>query len=174
MILINHYFEQFCIFAPIILFFSSIFLLYGKNILLGYYIFGYFFTIISNLILKAIIKQPRPDQEPLLFNILVNYDKHIGLDKYGMPSGHSQSVMFSLFFIYFSFKSHKKLWQIMLFYIIITFTTIFQRVQSNEHSIIQVIIGSIIGAFIGYLIFIIASSRLNGGLKYKADDYALM
>ena len=161
-------------YSPIILFFSSVFLLYGKNILLGYYIFGYFITIISNVFLKYIIKQPRPNEDPAAFNVLVNNDKHISFNKYGMPSGHSQAAMFSLFFIYFALKSHKYLWQIMLFYIIITFNTILQRVKNNQHSIIQVSIGAIIGAFIGYCMFIMASSKLYGILKYKADDYALM
>jgi membrane-associated phospholipid phosphatase len=186
-------------YGPNILFFLSFVLLLGKNILLGYYIFGFLINIILNVILKAIIKQPRPDKgsdkgkngykDTILAEIMgpgpelgkgdVNSDINSDVNKskrvsYGMPSKHAQMCFYSLVFILFALRSHKKIWLIILFYLIISINTIVQRVQYKEHTLSQVLAGALVGSIVSYGIFNMATSKLYGQLRYKPDDYALL
>jgi membrane-associated phospholipid phosphatase len=158
--------------GPAIVFVLSLFLLYGKWIFFSYYIFGYFITFILNSVLKVIIKQPRPKEDNLLFNLHLTNGKRIGFDRYGMPSGHSQTVWYSLVFIFFALRSHKHFTKIITVYLIITLNTMIQRVQYKNHTVTQVIVGAFVGSFTGYFIYLMAKSKIHGLLRYKPDDNA--
>ena len=69
--------------------------------------------------------------------------------KYGMPSGHAQSTLFSAIYISFSLKNI----YISSIFFIISFIAVFQRVYFGFHSIEQVIIGGIIGSFLAYCFY---------------------
>lgn len=152
--------------GPIILFIFSIFLLKNKSTLLSTYIFGTILSIIINSLLKYIIKQPRPDEDLSIYNASIAHGKRISYDKYGMPSGHATGVFYSTAFIFFALKQP----YISLFYLIISINTAYQRVKYKNHTILQVIVGSIIGAFTGYIAYIYATKKLVGLLKLKKDD----
>jgi membrane-associated phospholipid phosphatase len=94
--------------------------------------------------------------------------RRLGFDRFGMPSGHAQSVFFSTAFIYFALKNVK----ISLFYLLISLNTLYQRVKYKNHSIGQVIIGSLVGSVIGYAFFKYAKHILKKELKEKPDDNA--
>lgn len=93
-------------FAPLILLFYSFFLLWHKENLFFYYTIGIFMNAVLNLVLKGIIQQPRPIDDPKLFKLALTHVKphvfktSIPFNIYGMPSGHAQSSLFrqSLFF----------------------------------------------------------------------------
>lgn len=155
-----------------ILLFISIFLLRNTPSFLALYLSGFGFNYLANLLLKSIIKQPRPNENEALFNIHVLHNKNIGVDRYGMPSRHAQLVFFSTIFIYLSLHSHKYINYILLFYIIITIITCSQRIVFNEHSITQVIAGAVIGSILAYTFFIFSSSLIAGKLRFKPDDLA--
>jgi len=166
-------------YGPNILFVSSFFLLYKKNVLLGYYLFGFFFNILINIFLKNIIKQPRP-QDPTKYNIvetnpinkIINSFK-VHLEKrqsYGMPSKHMQMCLYSVSFIFFALRSHKHLYFIMMSYFVLSIITAFQRVSSYDHSPLQVVVGSIVGAIFGYGLYNMTISRLHGKILPKLDD----
>ena len=57
--------------GPFILLISSIYLLKNKSTLLTYYIIGYILNIGLNIILKYLLKQPRPSEDLKLFNIYI-------------------------------------------------------------------------------------------------------
>jgi len=166
-------------YGPYILFVSSFFLLYHKNVLLGYYLFGFFFNILINFFLKNIIQQPRPDRhnKPIVvetnpINKIINSLKESQgkLQTYGMPSKHMQMCFYSIVFIFFALRSHKYLPLIILSYFVLSIVTAFQRVSSYDHSPLQVAVGAIVGCIVGYCLYNMTISRLNGKILPKVDE----
>ena len=154
--------------GPIILGISSLVLLYNKSNLFSVYIIGFIINSLLNILLKGIIKQPRPSEDIHVFNIKLMSGKRIGYDKFGMPSGHAQSVFYSTFFILFALKNNI----ITFFYFIISFLTIYQRIKYLNHNIYQIIVGSIIGSILGFSFYTYTKELLKGNIKMKMDDNA--
>jgi membrane-associated phospholipid phosphatase len=158
--------------APLLLFFNSLYLLWHKNNLFFYYVYGIFLNAILNLVLKGIIKEPRPSEDLKLFNIALKHSIRFKFvngyphDTFGMPSGHAQSAFFSTFFIYLALKDVR----ITIGYLFIALLTMYQRVLFNEHSIIQVIAGAIVGILFGGFIHLMAQQKIMGRLRPKKDD----
>ena len=158
--------------GPIVLLFSSVYLLWDKHNLFYYYLVGIFLNAILNLVLKGIIKEPRPLEDPKLFNIALKHSSRIIFingyphDIFGMPSGHAQSAFFSTIFIYLALKNIK----ITLIYFFISLLIIYKRVLLKEHSVLQVIIGSLVGILFGSFIYYMARQKIMGKLIAKKDD----
>ena len=144
----------------------SILLLVSKPIFLFFYILGAFINLIINFALKVWIKDPRPKEDIKLFELGLKHGKRNHFDKYGMPSGHSQSVGFSLTYIFFTLKNTS----ISLFYAVISLITLMQRFQYKNHSIPQVIVGFLLGLVIGYIFYKLSKKISKGNLKGKKDD----
>ena len=161
-------------YGPIILIFLSWFLLWNNSILFFYYTIGIFIDNIFNLFLKGIFKQPRPSEELKKFNLALTHGKRfifkdgIPHDMFGMPSGHTQCALFSTIFIFLSL--HKI--NLLYFYLIISFITIFQRIYFKYHSILQVIIGGLVGIGTGFIIYNLATQKIIGKITEKIDDNA--
>ena len=160
-------------FGPIILFFYSIYLLWNKRNLLFYYTVGFFSNSLLNIILKGIIQQPRPCEDITKFNLALTHGKRflfkdgIPHDIFGMPSGHSQSSLFSTVFVYLSLRKNNLLY----IYLTISLLTITQRVVYDYHTILQVIAGSLVGASFGYFVYYLAREKIKGHITEKFDDY---
>lgn len=161
--------------GPLILFTTSVFLLRNKQNLLYYYILFFVIGEILNTFIKSIIQQPRPSIDKKTFDLMMKnkerYIKRNGMpyDIFGMPSGHSQSVLYSTIFIYFAFHNIK----ITLGYLLVSLITVFQRIVDTHHTILQVIVGAIFGVIIGYLTYQMVNQKITGKLTQKKDDYAL-
>jgi len=123
--------------------------------LVGYFIFLFFSSII-NRTLKYIYKEPRPMNEIPMEDIdIFNWT---GVkDIYGMPSGHAQSVSYSLMYLYLVQGSG----YMALLNIIILGLTLFQRWNYRKHTIIQLLVGTIVGLTIGFLAFYIIKMNLE-------------
>jgi membrane-associated phospholipid phosphatase len=154
------------IIGPVILTCTSIFLLVDKPLFLWIYIGGNFINAVINFILKILFKDPRPSENSELVQLVLNNGRAVDINKYGMPSRHSQSVAFSTIFIYLVLKNM----YIVYFYLIISMITMFQRYKTKKHTIFQIVIGFIVGLIIGYLFFIIAKNMLKGKICSKKDD----
>lgn len=161
-------------FGPLILFIFSYYLLWKKETLLYNYNIGFLIDNILNIILKGIFQQPRPSVDTQQFNIAVNSGKRfifkygVPFDIYGMPSGHAQSSLFSTVYIYSALKNTN----ILYLYLFFTIITTAQRVIYKFHTILQVIIGCIIGAMFGYYTYHQAQKSLKGIIREKPDDNA--
>ena len=173
MYMILKLFDEFGTFGPLILFFLSIYLLWDSDNLFFYYIVGIFSNSILNLILKGFFQQPRPSYDVKHFNLALTHGKiflfknGIPYDIFGMPSGHSQLVIFSTVYIYMCLKKTNILYT----YLIISFLTISQRVYFNHHSVLQVIVGAIVGGSFGYFVYYLAKEKIKGHITEKKDDY---
>ena len=158
--------------GPLLLFVNSLYLLWNKNNLFYYYLYGIFLNSIFNLVLKGIIKEPRPSEDPKLFNIALKHSIRFKFingyphDIFGMPSGHTQSELFSTIFIYLALKDIK----ITIGYLFIALLTMYQRVLFKEHSMLQLIAGGIVGTLFGGFIYLMARQKIMGKLRAKKDD----
>jgi len=161
-------------YGPLILFIFSCYLLRYKETLLYYYNMGFFLDNILNIVLKGFFQQPRPSEDMKQFNIAINSGKRfifkdgVPFDIFGMPSGHAQSSIFSTVYIYFALKNVN----ILYLYLFLSLVTISQRVVFKFHTILQVMIGSIVGALLGYYIYYLSQQSLKGSIRERIDDYA--
>jgi membrane-associated phospholipid phosphatase len=171
--LLSELFNEFGNFGPVILFFFSIYLLWNHDNLFFYYVVGIFLNSILNLVLKGLLQQPRPSEDITKFNLALSNGKRflfkygIPYDIFGMPSGHSQSLLFSTVFIYLSIKKNN----ILYIYLIVSLLTMIQRVIYNYHTILQVFAGAIVGVTFGYFVLNLAKEKIKGHITEKHDDY---
>ena len=166
-------FDRFGQYGPIILIIYSCYLLWDKSNLFFYYVVGIFINAILNLIIKGIIQEPRPSEDLKTFELSLKngnrflFKDGIPHDIFGMPSGHTQSSLFSTIFIFLSLKNLN----ILRIYLLISFIIMAQRVAFNYHTINQVIVGAIVGGLFGYSMFYMAQNKLMGVIREKIDDY---
>lgn len=158
-------------YGPIIVILCSILYLINKPTYLFFYTIGTIINIILNLTLKYIIKDNRPsvsEKEKKIITLANKNDYFNSIDKYGMPSGHAQSLGFSIGFMYIFIKKSYLLW----IYIIISCITLIQRYINNKHTILQLLIGYVIGMIIGLIFYKIGNHSNKGYLFKKKDDNA--
>ena len=168
MLKLKRLFDYLGYFGPNILLVFSILLLFANNAgsYLSYYLIGYLLNILLNYVLKGMIQQPRPNEDKTLIEMAVVNGKRFGYDIYGMPSGHSQGVFYSTAFIYFVLKNPP----ITLIFFLISLNTMVQRVNYKNHTILQVIVGALIGVAFAYLVYSYTKQNIQGNLKTKKDD----
>lgn len=166
--MLTNLFDYIGIYAPAILFMSSIFLLQNRINYLKIYILGLVLNSIINIILKNIIKEPRPYKNSRILEIAITNKEIVNLDKFGMPSGHAQNCGFNLAFITLVLNNSF----ITGLYLIITFLTLCQRYKNSNHTILQLIVGLIIGIGFGYLCYDVGNKWIKGNLKMKPDENA--
>jgi membrane-associated phospholipid phosphatase len=161
--------------SPFILMVITFYLLRKHKNFLFYYVIGILIDRLLNILLKGLILQPRPSEDPSLFNLAIKNGKRfifknsiIPYDICGMPSEHTQSAIFSTVFIYLSLKNS----YISLSYLIISLITMYQRVLRNHHTIFQVIMGDIVGGLFAIVMFYFAKQNIKGVIKIKSDDNA--
>jgi membrane-associated phospholipid phosphatase len=154
--------------GPIILYIFGAFILIHKKGYLLFYSIGFIFNVLLNHILKGIFQNPRPLQDNNLFKIELANNKKIGFQKYGMPSGHAQSVGFVIGFLYHILKL-KLGWLFILFISIITLS---QRYFNKNHYVDQLFIGLIVGLLCGFIFYYLTLHILTGNIKLKLDDNA--
>jgi len=161
-------------YGPGILFCYSLYLLWEKENLVAYYGIGVVLNALLNLILKGLLQQPRPSEDPKQFALALKHGKRfifnngIPHDIFGMPSGHAQSCFFSTAFVFLSIKKYNSL----LIYLLISFVTMYQRVEYNYHTVWQVIIGAIVGILVAFCMYYLSEQKLKGLIREKPDDDA--
>jgi membrane-associated phospholipid phosphatase len=156
--------------GPYLLTFLTILILLWHKLftLVAFFTIGYGFNSLINFLIKGIVKEPRPCEDKCLHTLQRITGSRISVDKYGMPSGHSQIAFYSTIFIWFSLK---QVW-LTLFYLIISLNTLRQRIKYKNHTIKQVIAGSLVGSIVGYIAYYLSQKNLMGSLKMRADDFS--
>jgi membrane-associated phospholipid phosphatase len=158
-------------YGPLILFLPTVFFLSNKKNALIYYVAGFFLNSITNVCLKLLIQQPRPSDDKAKFDLALDRGKkflYIPYDVFGMPSGHSQSVAFTTVFVFLTIQNNL----FRLFCLMISVITLWQRVEYNHHTVLQVLVGSMVGGLISYMMFYMNKKNIGGLLKEKRDDNA--
>lgn len=169
---ISTVFTNFGRFGPIILIVFASYLLWKKSNLFFYYQIGVVISAILNVILKGILKQPRPSEDLKEFNLAIKnghrfvFKNGIPHDIFGMPSGHSQSAMFTVTYIFLTLKNIK----ISLSFLFVALLTMAERIIDNHHTFMQVIVGGLTGILYAYLFYYFAQQKIKGVIKEKLDD----
>jgi dolichyldiphosphatase len=154
--------------APVILLLLTIVFLFDKQTYMLFFIGGFILNNLFNILLKSIIKDPRPNNDKLLIEILTANGKRLDFDKYGMPSGHAQMCGFALSYITLTLNNP----YVTGLYLLITIISLIQRYKNNNHTLLQLIIGLLLGLIIGYLFYHITNKYIKGNLLPKKDDKA--
>jgi membrane-associated phospholipid phosphatase len=138
--------------GPYIMILASFVLLFSKPRMLFYFVIGVCLSFILNNILKGVIKQPRPEFNTKVVSIALQTNEMryvLGYDIYGMPSGHAQTSFFITTFLYLVTRN---LW-IAFTFLLLSFIVMCQRVFYNEHTILQVLVGAILGILFGFFVY---------------------
>ena len=156
--------------GPILLVCLAIIQLYTKPFYFYVYILGIVVNSLGNVVLKRCFKEPRPNENnKSTFYIEQKYGKGNIQDKrYGMPSGHSQSVLFTTVFL---FLVTRKTWIFVLCFII-SAITLYQRIKSGSHSLAQIAVGSILGAAFGFVLYKYGVHNIPKHIRKKIEDNA--
>jgi membrane-associated phospholipid phosphatase len=121
-----------------------------------------FISHLINIVIKNTLKYPRPDSKPEEFNKLaetVNWKNYLIIHRnFGMPSGHAQSTVSQLTFIWLYFQNP---WLSGLA-VVQTAITLWQRYSLKRHSGKQLAAGSLMGLTVGFAFYLIITK------KYKA------
>ena len=116
-----------------------------------------------NLFLKNIIKQDRPD-DPKKFIYSEHFSKKKNIQFYGMPSGHSQSVFFSITYLFFTLCSLNL--YLVMFCVFVARMMIIERYLFHNHTLYQLLAGAIVGIFIGLIVVLIQNVVLKKTLCF--------
>lgn len=155
------------LYSPIILFLLSLFFLRNMTRYLKFFVSGFILNNILNIVLKLFIKESRPSDDQKTIEIAINNGVRVGFDKFGMPSGHAQNCGYCLLFITMTMNNPF----ITTLYMVITLISVSQRYSYNNHTILQLIIGLLIGSGFGYLTHSLGKKFIMGNIKMKQDDY---
>jgi len=107
-----------------------------------------FFIVVNDILnrgLKLMFREPRPEGR-IPFS---KHESYTGASKYGMPSGHAQSIGFSLMYLWLV-RSMDPTWILSSF---IGSLTLYQRWKYRNHSIIQLFVGFFCGCGFAWLIW---------------------
>jgi membrane-associated phospholipid phosphatase len=151
--------------APGILFIITILLLTNKPTYLKFFMLGFILNNGINILLKLCIKEPRPSTDKTNIEIAIYNGERISFDKYGMPSAHAQNCGYCLAFITMVYNSPT----IAGIYFIISCLSMYQRYSFNNHTILQLLVGFIVGLFMGYIIYSITNKYIVGNIKEKGN-----
>jgi dolichyldiphosphatase len=112
------------------------------------YLVGFILNIMLNHGLKGWICQSRPKSsiDHSFFDNIANYN---GIEIYGMPSGHSQMIFFSLIYLYLVKKSNF----LLMTTLFLAGITLYQRWFYGRHTIEQLLVGSFIGTLFAFVWF---------------------
>jgi membrane-associated phospholipid phosphatase len=141
-------------YGPYILFLLSLLFVFPQKILFLYTILGFIANQSINSTFKHVFKQERPSNTFVHFTpsghiVDIPVNKMSDTDKYGMPSGHSQTVWFLTTFLYLALKTT---WITLLFASIACITSI-QRVVYKNHTFTQVFVGACFGIIFAYFYY---------------------
>lgn len=156
------------LYAPIFLFFLTLFLLRNKITYLQFFVGGFIINNCLNILLKLLFKHPRPSNDIKTLEIAVNNGVRIGFDKFGMPSGHAQNCGFCLTFIFLTLNNPFYTF----LYHFITVVSLFQRYLFHNHTLFQLIMGLIVGSIVAYSTYFVANKFIVGNITLKKDDDA--
>jgi membrane-associated phospholipid phosphatase len=155
------------LYAPIILFILTLFLLRNMQKYLYFFVSGTILNNILNIILKLSIKEPRPTDDQKTIEIGIVNGSRVNFDKFGMPSGHAQNCGFFLAFVTLVLNNPF----ITTLYLLISTISLLQRYLYKNHTVLQLLVGLSIGVGFGYLTYYLGNIYIMGNVKTRRDEY---
>jgi len=143
---LNNLFYAIGYFGDTISFFIICILIFNKFIFFIYYIIFFIINICINNFLTNQIKQKNPSH-PIKFLESDTFSKK----RYGMPSFHTQNIFFSIGYVFFILNNF--IWRLVL--LLIGIAVIYERYVFRDHTMEQLLYGSILGLLLGYISYFI-------------------
>ena len=120
-------------FGPLLLFCISVWKLSIHVSYLYGYLGLFLASTIINKVLKVLFKEPRPEESMTIVG-----EPYHGADEYGMPSGHAHLYL----------VTKNALW--LAVELCVVCLTLIQRWKYKNHSVSQLMVGTLVGTFWGY------------------------
>lgn len=136
-------------YGPLIVIICIVIALYKLPKYMWVFVLGIISNGLVNKYLKSIFLEDRP-LHPIPFS---KYEKYSGIEKYGMPSGHSAAIGFSI--IYLLVVKPNSTWLPVC--IAIGILTLYQRWKYRRHTVEQIAIGFITGGLFGWIVYEVAT-----------------
>lgn len=133
-------------FGEIIMIFLVCALIRHEMFYLLFYVVGIVLSSNINFLLKSYFKELRPNN-PVKFLDTDNFSKSKTSTAYGMPSGHSQAVFFSIAYLWLTLHDTFLLQATSL----IGISTVFERWYFHNHTLNQMFVGGIVGSLFALL-----------------------
>lgn len=127
-------------FGPVIISVVLCIILRKRPNMLLLYVFFLIINTVANGLLKLLIGESRPVEQ----RFLTHFEKETDSHTYGMPSGHAQSVSYTIAFVYLFSHSPSVLVGVSF----IGALTLYQRYKFSRHYVSQLLAGMVIGALI--------------------------
>jgi len=131
--------------------------------------FVYIICVLLNGILNGYLKNTIKNNRPynsMKFLHTEHFNKDVKV--YGMPSGHTQNVFFSLVYLYLS--THQFIPWVLLS-CIIGLLTFIERGLFHNHSLLQLIAGALLGSVLAY---VIVYARDYAKIIYKQQTHKIV
>lgn len=142
-------------YAPIGGYILSAFALRKTTLFYAFFLFG-FINDILNRLLKRWIRDPRPS--------LFQHEETGKFDKltfiagrWGMPSGHAQQIFYCIGYLLYSGNTTVNNINLIPILLLLSVLTVYQRWIYHYHTVLQLLVGSIVGFLFG--IFSVHSTR---------------
>jgi membrane-associated phospholipid phosphatase len=139
-------------YGPIIMFLFVVIAIRKQTPFFISYISGFFVNVYLNKLLKVLIREHRPKGSKNFTEL----DKYENEEQFGMPSGHAQTIFYSIFFYFYLTQN----WYILVGSLFLGILTLYQRWKYNNHTINQLLIGSLIGLLFAFFVFYLTKKNL--------------
>lgn len=144
-------------YGPIITFSVTFYSLVNRMKYLCVFVIGSMINHTINLLLKHIFKEERPTN-PLPFIDSNNVSNElIKYNYYGLPSGHAQSTLFALTFMYLTNANMYFLYTMSC----VTILTLYQRWKYRRHDMKQILFGAFLGMFFAWVLIYMTKKYLH-------------
>jgi membrane-associated phospholipid phosphatase len=155
-------------YGPIILCIGHVYVLRFRFLYLFSYLAFFCMNVYLNTLLKRIIREPRPENQKS-YNLMdeLTTKKSTNGQNYGMPSGHTQSLFYSISYAYLVTKSINML----LISLCLAAITIFQRLKYKKHTVSQLMMGVFFGTLFGTSAFYTTRMYSQGYFSFYTVEY---
>lgn len=138
-----------------ITFFMGACFLFFRKVYLVFFFGGRILQSICEHVLKAVLKDPRPEGD---FNLCKEKEiRTLPSDRNGMPSGHAAATFYVTYYITRVLQNFK----VSLIFLILSINTCIQRVRYKNHTISQVIVGCLLGIIVAEITYRVAKNYIK-------------
>jgi len=135
-------------------------LIYNQYLNFAVYLTGVVLNSLLNQYIKPIVGDARP-KNPLKY---LASEKFVSKNEvYGLPSGHSQNVFFSIVYLYYTIHYFMPWTMIGL---LLAGATIYERWAFHNHSLIQLFSGAVVGGAFAYFVVYVRDVYLSKYVHY--------
>lgn len=155
-------------YGPAIMIAANVWVFRYRLFHIGLFVLYVLLTILLTKQLKGIIREPRPSRGSTP-NEWMHSMEYVGVEQYGMPSGHSTLMFFSLFYLWWNTQN---VW-VMIGGSFLAALTLYQRFKYKKHTFSQLVAGAFLGFALSYFAYQMTMtwfSKMNRAQSKSPDN----